>query len=58
MAIEDAFTLAGDLAEGAASAGGVPSRLAMTPLLDAFFRKRLLRVSAIHGMAGALTFDF
>jgi zeaxanthin epoxidase len=59
MAIEDAFELANDLTaavEKAAAEGGVPSRGDVESALKQYQNQRMMRVSAIHGMAGMAAF--
>lgn len=56
MAIEDGYTLARDLAQTwdvRNAASGVPD---FTPVLRGYMNKRIMRVSAIHGMAGMAAF--
>ena len=51
MAIEDAYTLAGELTTALAEADGVPSKARLRDALQLYENKRKLRVSTIHGMA-------
>lgn len=51
MAIEDAFQLATDLAEEAKASADTDRRPDVDRILKDYFNKRLLRASAIHGMA-------
>ncbi len=56
MAIEDGYTLARDLSQAwdaQNAAAGVPD---FTPVLRGYMNKRIMRVSAIHGMAGMAAF--
>jgi zeaxanthin epoxidase len=56
MAIEDAFQLVEDLGaeDAAAAAEARPRRV--DSVLSGYFRKRVLRAAAIHGMAGSAAF--
>jgi 2-polyprenyl-6-methoxyphenol hydroxylase-like FAD-dependent oxidoreductase len=59
MAIEDAFELANDLTaavEKAAGRGGIPARSDVEAALKQYQNQRMMRVSAIHGMAGMAAF--
>ena len=51
MAIEDASTLAGELATALADADGAPANARLIDALQLYENKRKLRVGAIHGMA-------
>jgi len=51
MAIEDAYTLAGELTTALADADGVPANARVRDALQLYENKRKLRVGTIHGMA-------
>ena len=56
MAIEDAFQLSVDLTAEVAAAAKADRPLNLDGTLQAYFRKRVLRAGAIHGMAGMAAF--
>lgn len=56
MAIEDAFQLTVDLVEETKEAQSTQTAPNIDGVLSGYFRKRLLRASAIHGMAGMAAF--
>lgn len=56
MAIEDAFQLTVDLIEETTKAQDAKTAPNIDGVLSGYFRKRLLRASAIHGMAGMAAF--
>jgi zeaxanthin epoxidase len=56
MAIEDAFQLATDLGDEVEAAGARGREPSVDGVLNEYFRKRLVRASAIHGMAGMAAF--
>ncbi|KAG1671989.1 hypothetical protein FOA52_013362 [Chlamydomonas sp. UWO 241] len=56
MAIEDAYELANNLADGMDRAGGQPARLDVPRVFAEYQSHRMPRASAIHGMAGMAAF--
>ena len=52
MAIEDAFQLALDLSSAVDKAGGAPAAVDMESVMRQYESNRMMRASAIHGMAG------
>jgi len=56
MAIEDAYELANDLEEAWARAGGSADHFDVDSTFRRYQTNRMLRASAIHGMAGMAAF--
>ncbi|EFJ45294.1 hypothetical protein VOLCADRAFT_75879 [Volvox carteri f. nagariensis] len=56
MAIEDAYELAIDLSKAVAAAGGNAAAVNVDGVLNQYQANRMMRVSAIHGMAGMAAF--
>lgn len=56
MAIEDAYVLANDIADALQRADNKPGRMDVTAVFRDYQGQRMLRASAIHGMAGMAAF--
>ncbi|KXZ43514.1 hypothetical protein GPECTOR_88g457 [Gonium pectorale] len=56
MAIEDAYELAVDLSKALSEVGGAPAAVDVGAVLKTYQANRMMRVSAIHGMAGMAAF--
>lgn len=56
MAIEDAYVLANDIADALQRADSKPGRMDVTAVFRDYQGQRMLRASAIHGMAGMAAF--
>ena len=56
MAIEDAYELSNDIEEAMVKAGGRADRLDVGSTFRRYQTNRMLRASAIHGMAGMAAF--
>lgn len=56
MAIEDAYELANDISEALEKADNCPAKLDVQSVFQHYQNQRMLRASAIHGMAGMAAF--